>query len=217
MQSVLVNKWLPIWILIVATACSLNVVGCSRPKFDLLAEVNKRFPVQPEKVAVQTVTIKCASLATGAATIAAGETAVVSKGEKITILAEVSEGEWGLFNAGRIWDESIPHFEIPKQFSSPESTEPKRSNPVMNFAVFLRGTDEAKILLSEKLQIAYFQIAPPTASQTKLQGTIKATLTAPKSPGVYVLDLFIVNGSATKEDAPRMGFIPIHRVRMEVR
>ena len=88
---------------------------------------------------------------------------------------------------------------------------------MLSFAAFLRGTNEAKILLSEKLQIAYFQIAPPPASQANLRGTIKATMTAPKSPGVYVLDLFVVNGSATKEEAPRIGFIPIHRVRMEVR
>ncbi len=217
MQPDLFNNRLANWVRIVATAGSLCVAGCGHPKFDLLAEVNKRFPVQTEKIEVQRVSIKSDSTATGAASIAAGETAVVSKGAEITILAEVSEREWGLSNALQVWDEPLPIVNLPQQPSALGNTEPKQSHPALNFGVFLRGTGDAKVLIGEKMQIGLFRVVPVPDSPANRRGLIKVTMAAPKSPGIYVLDFFIVNGSATKEEAPRIGFIPFHRILMEVR
>ena len=202
---------------LVATMSWLCITGCGSQKVDLLAEVNKRFPVQSGKIEVQSMWIKSKSIPLEKAAIATGETAVVLKEEEITILAEVSEREWGFANMMQVWDEILPTGNPPPQPNVLGITEPYESHPAMNFGAFLRGESDAKVLLNEKLRIGLFRFVSGQQSHTNRRGLTKITMTAPKLPGVYVLDLFIMNGSATKEEAPRIGLIPIHRIPLEVR
>ena len=211
------NNQPPKWALVVVTIVSIYVGGCGHSKLDLLTAVNKRFPVQTEKIEVQSVAIKSKSIPDGKGPLATGETSVVLKEEVVTILAEVSAREWGFSNMMQVWDEPLPMANLPPQPKLFGNTEPYGSHPVMSFGAFLRGSSDASILVNEKLRIGLFRFVSEPDSPTNRRGLIKITIVAPKSPGAYVLDLFIVNGSATKEEAPRIGLIPFHRIPVEVR